>query len=171
VIIAEFTDNKCLALKPASCEVRHEVEVLTQCVGKGRGSSEFAGPQSLILSKRPIKTTAHKILGYVPHKTLNPSQTPALATGVRLMPLSCWRNGRMGWMTTPVFGCTQGLTTNTGNAYPILKHKKTPRPCISREGACRKAQKASWRSWSCWWYAPPQVRPHFSWTSAPGADR
>jgi len=65
----------------------------------------------------------------------------------------------MGWMKTLAFGCAPGLTINTDNAYPILKHKETPRPCLSRKRTCRKAQKAPWRSWSRRWYAPPQVCP------------
>lgn len=71
VIIFEFTDNKCLALKPASCEPGHEAETLTRRVGKGRGSSEFADPQTIVLSQRPIKTTACKISRYVPPQAVN----------------------------------------------------------------------------------------------------
>jgi len=44
------------------------------------------------------------------------------------------------------------------NAYPVLEHKKTSRPCFGWSWTSRKAPQASWRSRSCWWSTPSQVR-------------
>jgi len=43
-------------------------------------------------------------------------------------------------------------------ADPSLKDKKTQRPCFGRSWTSRQAPQTSWRSWSCWWSAPPPVR-------------
>ena len=115
-------------------------------------SSSVNGPSR----QRPVKPQ-----GTCPCMSLNPSQTYFVVVGMRLTPPPCRGNGRMGWMRTLVFGCTPELTSNADNAHPILKHKKTPRPCFSRKGTCRQAQEAPWRSRSRRWYAPPQVCSFF----------
>ena len=64
MIIIEFTDNKSLALKPASCEERHEVDSL----GVWEREETFRSlpiPNHLALNQRPIKTTVCKIPRYV----------------------------------------------------------------------------------------------------------
>lgn len=114
------------------------------------------------LSQRPIKTTACNISRYVPVQVAKP--TPDVYH-------RCWRANSTTVVSMKrtdgmdedldVWMYPQKLTIVTDNADPILKHKKTPRPCLSRKGSCRKAQEAPWRSWSRWWYASPQVHPFF----------
>ena len=141
---------------------RPEAERLTSCVGKERESSEIADlqpPRSSVNGpsrQRPVISQ-----GTCPQRSQNPSQTFIVAVCMRMTPLLCRWNGRMGWMKAVVFGCTPGLTTATDNANPILKHKKTPWSCVSWKGSCRKAQKTPWRSWSRRWFASPQVHPFF----------
>jgi hypothetical protein len=64
VIIIEFTDNKSMALKPASCEAKHEVDSLGGWEREGAFRS-LPIPNPLALNQRSIKTTVCKIPRYV----------------------------------------------------------------------------------------------------------
>ena len=161
MIITEFIDNKCLASKPASCEARHEVEHSLGVWEREEDLRRLPIHNPLVLSQRPIKTTARKTPRYVLLQVAQP--IPDVCSGG-------WhpndtalvlRERADGMDEDPSVWMSPGLTPNADNAYPILKHKKTPRPCLSRKGACRKAQEAPWRSWPRRWYAPPQVCPFF----------
>ena len=112
----------------------------------------------LIVSQRPIKTTACKIPRCVLPRVVE--SIPDVCrdhchtnnTVIMLVERTNWMDGDLGvWMYPR-------LTADIDNAYPIFKHKKAPRPRIGRKGTCREAQKTPWRSRSCRWYAPPQVR-------------
>lgn len=87
MIIAEFTDNKYLALKPASCEARHLVEHSLGVWEREEDLRRLPVHNPLVLSQRPIKTTARKTPRYVPCVSLNPSQTSVMVVGMRMTPL------------------------------------------------------------------------------------
>ena len=66
MIIIEFTDNKYLALMPASCGARHEVEHSLGVWEREEDLRNLPIHNPLVLSQRPIKTKACKISRYVP---------------------------------------------------------------------------------------------------------
>ena len=162
VIIFGFTDNKYLALEPASYEARQDGHLL----GVWEREEDLRNlpiHNPLVLSQRSIKTSACKISRYVspraPRSILN-----VRCRGLHVNDTTIVLREQADGMDEDlgVWMCP-GLTSIADNAYPILKHKKTPWPCLSRKGTCRKAQEAPWRSWSRWWFAPPQVPPFFDW--------
>ena len=61
----EVTDNKYMALKPASCKVRHKAEHSLGLWEKEEDLRSLPIHNPLVLSQRPIKTTDCKISRYV----------------------------------------------------------------------------------------------------------
>ena len=65
MIIVEFTDNKYLASKPASCEARGEVDHSLGVWEREEDLRNLPIHNPLVLSQRSIKTTARKTPRYV----------------------------------------------------------------------------------------------------------
>ena len=65
VIIVGFTDNKYLALKPASCEARHEVEDSLGVWEREEGLRSLPTHNPFVVGQRPHQDNDRKISRYV----------------------------------------------------------------------------------------------------------
>ena len=88
VIIVGFTDNKYLALKPASCEARHEVEDSLGVWEREEGLRSLPTHNPFVVGQRLIKTTTVKSQGMCTRRSLIPSQMSMVAIGVQTTLLS-----------------------------------------------------------------------------------